>query len=63
MQPRLVAEDPRNTFCLSTGTISSADISSPSGRSVRVDIWLCTGPYASGIPELTIRVDFDPLQS
>lgn len=60
IQLRLVAEDPQNSFQLSTGTIRSAEISWPGGRGIRTDTWLSSGDF-HGVPEWTVGVDFDSL--
>ncbi|KAI0646556.1 hypothetical protein C8Q79DRAFT_909308 [Trametes meyenii] len=62
IQLRLVAEDPRKSSRLSTGTIASSDVAWPSGRGIRVDTWLCSGPYGT-LPcsEWAVGVDFDSL--
>ncbi|CDO75441.1 hypothetical protein BN946_scf184693.g10 [Trametes cinnabarina] len=61
IQLRLVAEDPHKDFRLSTGTIGPADVFWPSGRGVRVDTWLSTGPYYRGGLQWAVGVDFDSL--
>ncbi|KAI0674564.1 hypothetical protein C8Q78DRAFT_1067546 [Trametes maxima] len=62
IQLRLVAEEPRESFRLSTGTITSSDVSWPGGRGIRVDTWLCSrycGTLLS--PEWIVGMDFDSL--
>ncbi|KAI0336719.1 hypothetical protein GY45DRAFT_1365679 [Cubamyces sp. BRFM 1775] len=64
IQLRLVAEDPQSCFRLSTGNISAPDVLWPSGRGVRVDTWLCTGPWSrTNVPggPWSVGVDFDSL--
>lgn len=61
IQLRLVAEDPQNSFRLSTGTIRLADVSWPAGRGVRIDTWLETGPHGDPLSQWTVGMDFDSL--
>lgn len=59
IQLRLIAED--HSFRLSPGTIKSSHISWPAGKGVRVDTWLCAGPYSDSDVDWTVGVNFDSL--
>ncbi|KAH9941152.1 carboxylase:pyruvate/acetyl-coa/propionyl-CoA [Epithele typhae] len=62
IQLRLIAEDPRQSFKLSTGHFTPSTFSWPSGRGVRVDTWLTTGPSnMEPLQEYLIGTDFDSL--
>ncbi|KAL0957993.1 hypothetical protein HGRIS_000168 [Hohenbuehelia grisea] len=63
IQLRITAEDPKQGFRLSPGTIRAQDISWPAGRGVRIDTWLGGG---SGLPSghsstWVVGPDFDSL--
>jgi len=60
IQLRLTAENPRNGFSLSTGTISSSALQWPAGRGVRVDTWLSSSSFQS-LSGWSVGTDFDSL--
>ncbi|PPR04770.1 hypothetical protein CVT24_007086 [Panaeolus cyanescens] len=60
VQLRLTAEDPARNFQLSPGTIQAADVNWPSGRGVRVDTWLVSGPFSKA-ESWTVGTEFDSL--
>ncbi|KAI0765275.1 hypothetical protein C8Q74DRAFT_1205439 [Fomes fomentarius] len=59
IQLRLIAED--HSFRLSPGTVKPSHISWPAGKGVRVDTWLCAGPYSDPDVDWTVGVNFDSL--
>ncbi|OSD08771.1 hypothetical protein PYCCODRAFT_1356851 [Trametes coccinea BRFM310] len=61
IQLRVVAEDPRSDFRLSTGIINPSDVIWPHGRGLRIDTWIATGPHPRGNLQCSVGVDFDSL--
>jgi len=60
IQLRLTAENTRNGFSLSSGTISSSDLQWPAGRGVRVDTWLSSSSFQP-ISAWSVGTEFDSL--
>lgn len=60
VQLRLTAEDPARNFQLSPGTIHAGEVNWPSGRGVRVDTWLISGP-TNRAESWTVGTEFDSL--
>ncbi|KXN80936.1 Pyruvate carboxylase [Leucoagaricus sp. SymC.cos] len=60
IQLRLTAENPENSFLLSSGIINNSELQWPAGHGVRVDTWLSSSPSLP-ITKWTVGTDFDSL--